>query len=158
MTIYKCPLPKPVTSLRLLTDKVTADLVYTHFTDCQIHIDCVNLIEYAQKIRQNATTIEMWDADTLVGLCACYMNDYQTQTAYITHIAISPQYRGFGYGKQLLESTISIAKERGFRHLNLEVLKTNTPALRLYLSHHFTIIEDRRTKYLMSLPLADRSR
>lgn len=90
MTGYKCPLTKPVTSLRIKTDKVTADLVYTHFTDCQIHIDGVNLVEYAQKLRRNATTIEMWDADTLVGLCACYVNDYETRTAYITHIAVSP--------------------------------------------------------------------
>ncbi|HCE48231.1 MAG TPA: hypothetical protein DEQ84_06230 [Prevotellaceae bacterium] len=158
MTGYKCPLTKPVTSLRIKTDKVTADLIYTHFTDCQIHIDGVNLAEYANKIRQNATTIEMWNADTLVGLCACYMNDYATQTAYITHIAISPQYRGFGYGKYLLEQTIAVAIEKGFLYLNLEVLKTNIPALTLYQSYHFTIIEDRNTKYLMSLHLADKSR
>ena len=157
MTGYKCPLTKPVTSLRIKTDKVTADLVYTHFTDCQIRIDGVKLMEYAQKLRRNATTIEMWDAGTLVGLCACYMNDYETRTAYITHIAVSPQYRGCGYGKHLLETTIAAAAEKGFLQLNLEVLKTNLPALTLYQSHHFTITEDRTTKYLMSLHLADKS-
>lgn len=144
--------------LRKSINEIDETGIYTHFTDCQIHIDGVNLIEYAQKLRRNATTIEMWDADTLVGLCACYMNNYETRTAYITHIAISPQYRGRGYGKQLLEKTIALAIEKGFRYLNLEVLKANVPALALYKSHNFTIIEDRTTKYLMSLHLADKSR
>lgn len=138
-------------------DQINTNDIYTHFQDCQIHIDGVNLVEYAQKLRRNATTIEMWDADTLVGLCACYMNDYETRTAYITHIAISLQYRGCGYGKLLLETTIAAAAEKGFLRLNLEVLKTNFPALALYQSHDFTIIEDRNTKYLMSLYLADKS-
>ena len=114
-------------------------------------------MQFALKIRTNAVTIEAYIANHLVGLCACYMNDFQTKTAYITHIAISPQYRGCGYGKQLLEKTIALAAKKGFRFLNLEVLKTNTPALALYQSHDFTIIEYRNTKYLMSLHLADKS-
>lgn len=144
--------------LRKSLNEIDETGIYAHFQDCQIRIDGVNLMEYAQKLRRNATTIEMWDADTLVGLCACYMNDYETRTAYITHIAVPPQYRGCGYGKHLLETTIAAAAEKGFLRLNLEVLKTNLPALTLYQSHHFTIIEDRTTKYLMSLSLADKSR
>ena len=144
--------------IHISIDQINTQDVYAHFIDCQTHIDGVNLVEYACKIRQNATTIELWGADTLVGLCACYMNDYDTRTAYITHIAIAPQYRGCGYGKQLLEKTIALATEKGFRYLNLEVVKTNTPALSLYKSHNFIIIEDRNTKYLMSLLCADKSR
>ena len=61
------------------------------------------------------------------------------------------------FGTDCLEKTIALAAKKGFQFLNLEVLKTNTPALALYQSHDFTIIEDRNTKYLMSLHLADKS-
>lgn len=129
-----------------------------HYKDCNMPIAGVNMRKHSEKLCALATMILVYTADeNLVGLCACYMNDYNTKTAYITHIAISPQYRGCGYGKQLLEKTIALAAKKGFRFLNLEVLKTNTPALALYQSHDFTIIEYRNTKYLMSLHLADNS-
>ncbi len=159
MTIgYKCLSQQPVTPLYFKTDELTAEEIFAFFRICHTHIDGVDLKQFAEKIRTNAVTIEAYLANQMVGLCACYMNDYATRTAYITHIAIAPQYRGCGYGKQLLEQTIDLATEKGFRHLNLEVVKTNTPALTLYQSHHFIIIEDRNTKYLMSLHLADKSR
>lgn len=137
----------------ILINNIMAEGIYKHFMDCQICIDGVNLLQHVQKLRLYATTIEMWESTQLVGLCACYMNDVVNQVAYITHIAISPQYRKQNYGKQLLELTISIAQEKGFKRLDLEVAKDNTTALHLYRSHHFEITEDRCSKYLMSLPL-----
>ena len=158
MTIgYTCQSPQPVIPLNFKTDNLKTEEIFAFFNICHTFIDGVDLMQFALKIRTHAVTIEAYIANQLVGFCACYMNDYNTQTAYITHIAISSEYRGKGYGKQLLEKTIAIAQEHGFQKLNLEVLKTNLPALALYQSHDFTIIEDRNTKYLMSLHLADKS-
>lgn len=140
-------------------DAITTSQLLQHFNNCNTLIEDVDLQAHITKLCALATMIVVNMTDKKrIGLCACYMNDYATRTAYITHIAISPQYRGFGYGKHLLEQTITIATEKGFLQLNLEVLKTNIPALTLYQSHQFTIIEDRNTKYLMSLHLAAKSR
>lgn len=144
--------------MNITIGKITPERLLQHYKDCNMPIAGVDMRQHSEKLCALATMILVYTADeNLVGLCACYMNDYNTQTAYITHIAISPQYRGKGYGKQLLEKTIAIAQEHGFQRLNLEVLKTNLSVLALYQSHDFTIIEDRNTKYLMSLHLADKS-
>ncbi len=150
---YKCPSEQPITPLHYKMDEMSADEIYAYFQTCRVRIDGVDLMAFAQKIRTNAVTIEAYSYSTFIGLCACYMNDLATRTAYITHIAIVPAYQGRGYGKQLLDQTIATARERGFVRLNLEVLKTNTPALNLYQSHHFTIVEDHTAKWLMSLAL-----
>lgn len=140
-------------------DSITTSQLLQHFYDCNTIIADVYMQAHIAKLCTLATMIVANINDKKhIGLCACYMNNYETRTAYITHIAISPQYRGCGYGKQLLEKTIALAIEKGFLYLNLEVVKTNIPALTLYQSYHFTIIEDRNTKYLMSLHLADKSR
>lgn len=134
-------------------DEITANEIYAYFQTCHVRIEGVDMMKFAQKIRANAVTIEAYSSIVFVGLCACYMNDFATQTAYITHIAVVPAYQGCGYGKQLLEQTIATARERGFERINLEVLKNNTPAINLYQSHHFRIIDDHTAKWLMSLEL-----
>lgn len=141
------------TPLHYKMDEMTANEIYAYFQTCHVRIEDVDLMAFAQKIRTNAVTIEAYSSTIFVGLCACYMNDLATRTAYITHIAIVPAYQGRGYSRQLLEHTIATARARGFVRLNLEVLKDNTPALHLYQSHHFTIIEDHAAKWLMSLAL-----
>jgi len=132
---------------------ITPAQLLKHFQDCAVSIDGRDLQNHIAKLSSLCTIVELWDSNALVGLCACYMNDLATRTAYITHIAIVPAYQGRGYGRQLLEHTIATARARGFVRLNLEVLKDNTPALHLYQSHHFTIIEDHAAKWLMSLAL-----
>lgn len=154
MTGYKCPLPKPATPLHYKTNEMTAEEIYSHFITCNIPPNGLDLMAFAQKIRANAVTVEAYCADTLVGFCACYMNDLTTRTAYITHIAIVPAYRSCGYGKQLLEQTINTARELGFVRICLEVLKTNTPAFQMYQSFHFHIIADHISKWLMSRELS----
>ena len=128
---------------------LTVNQIEQHLQECT-GMDFGMLIhDYAEKIHSHATTIALYQDTHLVGLCACYMNDFATKTAYITHIAISPLYRGRGYGKQLLEYTLQLAKTNGFDQLNLEVAKNNTPAQNLYLSHGFNLLADRNTKLLL---------
>lgn len=145
--------------MNITIGKITPGQLLQHYKDCNMLIDGVDMHKHFEKLCALATMVLVHTADeNLIGLCACYMNDFQTKTAYITHIAISSEYRGRGYGKELLEKTIAIAQEQGFQKLNLEVMKDNLSALALYRSHDFTIIEDRNTKYLMSLHLANKSR
>lgn len=134
-------------------NRTTSEDILAHFVECQIYVRERSLDSYAQKIRMNAITVEIWNTDILIALCACYMNDFETKTAYVTHIAVSPVYREKGYGKKVLKNTIALAQKDGFERIDLEVVKTNVAALNLYKLYHFKVIEERDDKYLMSLRL-----
>jgi len=53
-------------------------------------------------------------------------------------IGILRDYWGLGIGRALTESCIAIAKQAGFRQLELDVLAENQPAISLYKSVGFT--------------------
>ena len=54
-------------------------------------------------------------------------------------IALYQEYCECGIGKQMLETILKIAKEIGYEQAELEVVSTNTPAIRLYESLGFEI-------------------
>ena len=56
---------------------------------------------------------------------------------------VHPDYRGRGYGRQILQEVIHVAREKGDRPIMLDVDVTNTNALGLYRSAGFEI----RTTY-----------
>lgn len=80
--------------------------------------------------------------------------------AQLANIAVDPDYRGRGYGKQLLEACIRDANEKGCETLSLEARVSNTPAISLYHSYGFIDAAIRKRYYengedaiLMVLPL-----
>jgi hypothetical protein len=63
---------------------------------------------------------------------ACYVNDPENETAYITTISILEKYKGQGLGMMLLKDCIDFAKNNGFKKVKLEVSKINTAAISFY--------------------------
>lgn len=61
-----------------------------------------------------------------VGLWVVY------EDANITNIALLPDYRGFGYGEQLMKTAMQYAKGNGAKKMSLEVRVSNERAKRLY--------------------------
>lgn len=55
----------------------------------------------------------------------------------IHDLIVDPQFRGKGYGKQLLQQVIQIAKERNCCKVTLEVQENNFTAQTLYIDHGF---------------------
>lgn len=131
-------------------DTVNKEQLYKHFIDCRTNIGNIDLLEHTIKLRQNACTIEAWNEEELCGLCACYMNNYDTKVAYITHIEVHPEYKHQGLGSKIMDATIAEAKSKGFNRIQLEVHKDNGVALLFYERFGFCNVEDRGEKYLMS--------
>lgn len=50
----------------------------------------------------------------------------------VAGMGVVPEHRRHGLGRQLMEATIELARQRGFRTMLLEVIEQNTPALTLY--------------------------
>jgi len=67
--------------------------------------------------------------------------------AHIATIAIHPEFRCFGYGKNLLTETLRQSIQRGAHLATLEVRESNQTAQQLYRSFGFIIIGQRSRYY-----------
>ena len=140
-------------NITITQNQVDSRGLLDHFIKCNTEIINVNLRLHAEKLRKFATTIEIWYDEELVGLCACYMNNIESGVSFISHIAIHPGFKRIGLGKKIIDTTIQGARLKGFQKLQLEVSKENSAAIAFYTKQKFVIIEDRESKFLMSLDL-----
>jgi ribosomal-protein-alanine N-acetyltransferase len=108
----------------------------------------VNIADYVKKIKDNATTFEVWD-NNIVGLIAGYFNDTEGKKAYITSVIISPNYQGRGIASRLLREVIDYACKNNFVSIGLEVQQSNEKALSIYKKFNFKIISQNQTKLKM---------
>ncbi len=66
--------------------------------------------------------------------------------AHFTNLAIHPEYRGKGYGKQLIQGMLDLAKQIDIKYATLEVRASNEHALKAYSTLGF-YIEGKRSRY-----------
>ncbi len=69
------------------------------------------------------------------------------EQAQVQLIGVAEMYRRCGRGSMILEDLISIAREKGVKHVFLEVRVSNSPALLLYLKHGFSGLYARSRYY-----------
>jgi ribosomal-protein-alanine N-acetyltransferase len=67
--------------------------------------------------------------------------------AQINNIAVHPDHRGRGFGKEILTATLKEMKASGIKTVTLEVRESNLKALRLYESLGFQVVSRRRDYY-----------
>ena len=67
--------------------------------------------------------------------------------AYITNVAVFPEYRRRGAGKELLTACLNEAAAHGAVKMLLEVRKTNVAAISLYKSFGFSPLCERKKYY-----------
>jgi ribosomal protein S18 acetylase RimI-like enzyme len=66
-----------------------------------------------------------------------YSIEFGGKDAFIDELYLREQYRGRGWGKAVMESAATAARNAGVRALHLEVTRENARALRLYESVGF---------------------
>lgn len=81
-----------------------------------------------------------------------FMKDAKPRDYVIGNLAVRPQYRGRGIGKQILHQAERLAKEAGLRRLALRVAIENQEARKLYDEYGFKttamyLEPNRRVKY-----------
>ena len=70
----------------------------------------------------------------IIGIALYYVR-YSTckgRRLYLEDIVVTEEARGKGYGKQLLDHTIALAKEKGYSGMMWQVLDWNEPAKTFY--------------------------
>jgi GNAT superfamily N-acetyltransferase len=70
-------------------------------------------------------------------------------SGWVEELYVTPARRGQGIGSRLLEGVISIAKELGWRALDLEVDTNHERAIALYQRHHF--LPHSRSRFYLTL-------
>ena len=63
---------------------------------------------------------------------------------------IRESYRGIGYGKALLNTSIEILRAQGFVNYTLEVKKNNSSAFKLYQNYGFNKSKELEDSFLMT--------
>ena len=69
------------------------------------------------------------------------------ETAEILNIAVSPDFRGGGFAKQMLEYVIDKIKNNGVKNILLDVRVSNTAAKQLYAKFGFQAFGVRKNYY-----------
>lgn len=67
--------------------------------------------------------------------------------AYITNVAVFPEYRRFGIGEVLIDAATQGAKDRDCEFISLEVRISNIPAIELYKKEGYNIVGQRKNFY-----------
>lgn len=132
--------------------------VVEHLTSCDssfvpVLSNKVILDQYGQKLVENATRFEAFSNDKLVGLIACYLNDYKNQIGFITNVSVMESFNGRGIAKQLLAMLMKYAAEYNFNTISLKVNKLNLPALSLYKKTGFVLVNEKQNVIQMTIKI-----
>lgn len=97
-----------------------------------------NLVEYANKLLQNAKVFVAKKNDCSVGFIAYYVNRPETKFSYLTLIAVHTDYQRQGIARRLVEYYEDDARNNNFLYSKLEVDANNISAINLYKNMGYT--------------------
>lgn len=119
------------------------------------------MIRHLKTLLQNVTCIQhywrkfikryfifAYQGNVSIGYCVLYANNSETRNAYISLIAVRPEYQNLHIGKQLIETCLQIAESYGMQTCSLEVRKNNTSAIRFYQRNGFVFQEEKTDSFL----------
>ncbi|MEW5706381.1 MAG: ribosomal protein S18-alanine N-acetyltransferase [Actinomycetota bacterium] len=82
--------------------------------------------------------------ERIVGFICLY---HVLDEGHITNIAVDPPYQNRGIATRLMLAAIDAIKEKGIKHITLEVRKSNTKAQHLYIKFGFRMKGLRKAYY-----------
>lgn len=128
-----------ITPIRSRVDIENVLRVFDDFFVPRLSVQVGNLATYAQTLAKFGSLLVARKSDTeeIAGFVAFYANDLVAREAYISLLAVSPAYRGFGLGSQLLVESCKEATKVNMRTIALQVRDDNLSALRLYEAQEF---------------------
>ena len=87
--------------------------------------------------------------EEIMGYCAFYANDSKQGNAYISLLAVRPEYQHMHIGADLLQEAFKLMRSCGMKHCCLEVYKNNPTALHFYEAMGFEMAQECGDKNLM---------
>ena len=126
----------------------TSDYITSLPEDYQKYLDDITKEEAFIKSANDSEDrylFAVYDGETIIANCFLeFLTNIKTKHRGRIGIAVTSTYRGMGIGSLLFDEMISIARNRnGVTQLELEVIKENERAKRLYTSKGFVKTGDR---------------
>ena len=106
--------------------------------------------DIATKFFMYATIAVLYQNNKIIGFISFYCNNTDNRTAFISLIAVLPEYTKKGFGKKLMEEAFEYCKNKEMKYIRLEVKKNNINALTFYQKFGFKI-EKSETDYSIYL-------
>jgi ribosomal-protein-alanine N-acetyltransferase len=107
-----------------------------------------DLDAYVDKLIEKACIITIMEQNVLQGFLAYYANDHENKVAFVSMLVVSPGTRNMGYGRRLVEFSITDLRLKGFKKYRTEVKETNIKALNICKRLGFTHV-GKKDKYLV---------
>jgi ribosomal protein S18 acetylase RimI-like enzyme len=73
---------------------------------------------------------------------------------YVDTLAVSPSYRRLGIGLRMLRWIEGVCRQMGEEWLEIATLKTNVPALRLYMRFGFCVFAEKKRSVILRKKVA----
>jgi ribosomal protein S18 acetylase RimI-like enzyme len=131
---------------------IVKDILLTTWKDTYSFIPEKDFLLHFEKFYSEDRLIEMFNDPFTNGILAevnsipagwmKLFEDLINKRFYISSLYILPAFQGFGLGKQLLNESYSIAKQKLFIKVWLGVMKQNVKALEWYKNLGFVFIEE----------------
>lgn len=64
----------------------------------------------------------------------------EDQVLVIHTLCVSPEKKGLGYGKKMVNFAVEYAKKQGFKTIRIDTWKNNIPAQKLYIGQGFELL------------------
>jgi len=113
----------------------------------------IEISDYAKKIASNATRLEAWSGNALIGLVAVYCNDQENGIAFITNVSVLRPWTSKGIATNLMSQCIEYAKALGMQLISLELASNNISAINLYDKSGFVVSKANTPFIFMDLHL-----
>lgn len=98
--------------------------------------------EMLYKVTNFSIFLVAYVGEDIAGYAAFYANDNVNKIAYLTLIAIKPEFQSKGIGCELLTKCEELALNNGMTEMKLEVKKYNTGAMRFYEAHGYLYLSE----------------
>ncbi len=79
--------------------------------------------------------------------------DEEFESGHLQTLSLSEEYRGMGISKLVFRILLKEAEKTGYESVYLSVLVDNTPAVKLYKSLGFDVVNKNEKYYTMSLDI-----
>ncbi|MGY5846889.1 GNAT family N-acetyltransferase [Salegentibacter sp. HM20] len=112
-----------------------------------------NFSEYIRKLLSFGNIIIACDSQNIKGLIMFYNNDSKNQEAYISVIAVTPEFQGQGISSELIRFSIRESKNNKMKSLYVKTWPENKAAIKLYEKNGFMILRVDKENILLSLDL-----
>lgn len=101
--------------------------------------DKTDLSNLTEKFLSLGTIFSISENNEIVGLIAGYNNDILNHKAYISVLAILPEYQGKGYASKLLLDFEKDCIEKKIIRIELFTHKTNDNAIKMYKKNNYVV-------------------